>query len=87
MSHPRFLRTGNLARVQLFATCSDSVAAFLSMPVAVITEQEQTELINKLESNLGSILEEKGVRRDVQAVISQLEIRNCETFCNDGRHL
>ena len=80
MSHSRFLRTGNLARVQLFATCSDSVAAFLNMPVAVMTEQEQTELISKFESSLGSILEEKGVRRDVQAVISQLEIRNCETF-------
>ena len=32
MSHPRFLRTGNLARVQLFATCSDSVAASSACP-------------------------------------------------------
>ena len=44
------------------------------MPVAVMTAAEQNE------SNLGSILEEKGVRRDVQAVIAQLEILNCETF-------
>ena len=50
------------------------------MPVAVTTVEEQTELINKLESNLGSILEEKGVRRDVQAAFAQMEILNCETF-------
>ena len=34
------------------------------MPVAVMTAAEQNEFIGKLESNLGSILEEKGVRRD-----------------------
>ena len=50
------------------------------MPVAVMSEQEQAEFINKLESNLGSSLEEKGVRRDMQAVISRLDIKNCETF-------
>ena len=50
------------------------------MPVAVTTVEEQTELINKLESNLGSILEEKGVRRDVQAAFAQMGILNCETF-------
>ena len=50
------------------------------MPVAVMTAAEQNEFIGKFESNLGSILEEKGVRRDVQVIIAQLEILNCETF-------
>ena len=59
---------------------STSSLSLFRMPVAVMSEQEQTEFINKLEGSLGSVLDEKGVRRDVQAVISQLDIRNCETF-------
>ena len=50
------------------------------MPVAVLTAQEQTEAINTLDSTLSEILEEKKVRRDVQAALAKLEIQYCETF-------
>ena len=50
------------------------------MPVAVLTAQEQTEAISTLDSSLSSILEEKKVRRDVQATLAKLDVQDCETF-------
>ena len=78
MSHPRFIAIW-LESSDLQLASTSSLSPF-RMPVAVMTAEEQTQLINKLDSGLSAILEEKGVRRDVQAVFSQLEIHNCETF-------
>ena len=50
------------------------------MPVAVMSAEEQTTAINSLESTLSAILEEKRARRDVQAALAVLDVRDCETF-------
>ena len=36
--------------------------------------------MNQTESTLSAIFEEKKVRRDVQATLTKLEVRDCETF-------
>ena len=71
--------TGILARAQTLPTLSVLKCSF-TMPVVVMSAQDETEFISKLQSTLGAILEEKGIRRDVQAALSQLEVRDCETF-------
>ena len=48
--------------------------------VAVMTAEEQNAAISQFESTLSAILEEKGVRRDVQATLERLKILTCETF-------
>ena len=80
MSHPRFLRTGNLARVQSFATSSVSQ----HQPSHNASRGHDGSGAERVHRQVGVQPRVdsggKGVRRDVQAVIAQLEILNCETF-------
>ena len=57
-----------------------AVSLLFFMPVAVMTAEEQNAAISQFESTLSAILEEKGVRRDVQATLANLGILTCETF-------
>ena len=50
------------------------------MPVAAMSPEDQTSAIANMESTLHAILEEKNVRRDVEAKLAQLEVSDCETF-------
>ena len=56
------------------------VSLHFIMLVAVMTAEEQNAAISQFESTLSAILEEKGVRRDVQATLARQEILTCETF-------
>ena len=64
-----------LRTLPLHSARASSISCLFSMPVAVLTAPEQTEAINTLDSSLSTILQEKRVRRDVQAALAKLEIQ------------
>ena len=50
------------------------------MLAAKLTTEEENEAIAKLDSSFSAIFEEKGGRKDVQAILANMDITGCETF-------